>query len=77
MLLYTRTDLGHRAIKKRLEILYDETEGSLVQNQDVMEELSIANPESVSLAKFIRPSGCFPVYKIPRLNYLRWGEDKF
>ena len=63
MLLYTRTDLGHRAIKKRLEILYDETEGSLIQNQDVMEELSIANPESVSLAKYLRRSGCFPVYK--------------
>lgn len=77
MLLYTRTDLGHRAIKKRLEILYDETEGSLVQNQDVMEELSIANPESVSLAKYLRRSGCFPVYKNTRVKYFPLGEDKF
>ena len=77
MLLYTRTDLGHRAIKKRLEILYDETEGSLVQNQDVMEELSIANPESVSLAKYLRRSGCFPVYKNTRVKYFPLGEDIF
>ena len=36
MLLYTRTDLGHRAIKKRLEILQDETVQSLKQDLNTM-----------------------------------------
>ena len=39
MLLYTQADLGHRAVMKRLEILYDETKLSLKQNSETVEEL--------------------------------------
>ena len=77
MLLYTRTDFGHRAIKKRLEILYDETNQSLKQDPEIMHELAIANPESVSLSKYLRRSGCFPVYKNTKVKYFPLGEDKF
>ena len=77
MLLYTRTDFGHRAIKKRLEILYDETNQSLKQDPEVMQELSIANPETVSLSRYIRRSGCFPVYNNTKVKYFPLGEDKF
>ena len=77
MLLYTRTDLGHRAIKKRLEILQDETAQSLKQDSNTMEELSAANPESSSIAKYLRRSGCFPVYKNTKVKYFPLGEDKF
>lgn len=77
MLLYTRTDLGHRAIKKRLEIINDETSKSLKQDPETMKEFNNVSPESVSLAKYIRRSGCFPVYKNTKVTYFPLGEDKF
>lgn len=77
MLLYTRTDLGHRAIKKRLEILQEETSQCLKHDDAVMEELSAANPESSSIARYLRRTGCFPVYKNTDVKYFPLGEDNF
>ena len=77
MLLYTQTDLGHRAIMKKLEILHDETKLSLKQKPEVVKELDVVSPESAALLKYINRSGCFPVYKNTKITYFPIGEDKF
>lgn len=77
MLLYTQADLGHRAVMKRLEILYDETKLSLKQNSETVEELKEINPESAALVKYMKRSGCFPVYKNTNVKYFPVGEAKF
>ena len=76
MLLYTQTDLGHRAIMKKLEILHDETKLSLKQKPEVVKELDVVSPESAALLKYINRSGCFPVYKNTKITYFPIGEDK-
>ena len=63
ILLFTRTDLGHRAIKKRLEIIIDETQQSLKQDPQLKEELNRVSPETEALTEYMKRSGCFPIYK--------------
>ena len=77
ILLFTRTDLGHRAIKKRLEIIIDETQQSLKQDPQLKEELNRVSPETEALTEYMKRSGCFPIYKNTEVKYFPVGEDKF
>ncbi len=74
---YTQSDIGHRAVHARLQELIDETKDKLVQDPEVMDALADANPDEVSLARYVRRSGCFPVYADTRVTYFPLGEDKF
>ncbi len=74
---YTQSDIGHRAVHARLQELIDETKGKLVQDPEVMDALENANPDEVSLARYVRRSGCFPVYADTKVTYFPLGEDKF
>ena len=74
---YTQSDIGHRAVHARLQELIDETKERLAQDPEVMEALEAANPDEVSLARYVRRSGCFPVYADTRVTYFPLGENKF
>ncbi len=74
---YTQSDIGHRAVHARLQELIDETKERLAQDPEVMEALEGANPDEVSLARYVRRSGCFPVYADTKVTYFPLGEDKF
>ena len=74
---YTQSDIGHRAVHARLQELIDETKERLAQDPEVMEALEAANPDEVSLARYVRRSGCFPVYEDTKVTYFPLGEDKF
>ncbi len=74
---YTQSDIGHRAVHGRLQELIDETKGKLAQDPEVMEALKAADPDEVSLARYVRRTGCFPVYADTRVTYFPMGEDKF
>lgn len=77
MLLYSRSDIGHRALKKRIQTLIDETENKIPQNGDVLEELRRENPGAASLAYYLRQKGGFPVYSGCDVTYFPSGEAKF
>lgn len=77
ILLFTTTDLGHRAIKKRLEIIIDETQKSLKQDPEIIDEIHEISPETEALAVYMKHSGCFPVYKNTKVKYFPVGEAKF
>ncbi|MCM1499406.1 MAG: cardiolipin synthase [Clostridium sp.] len=76
-LLYTRTEIGHRAIKARLQQLIGETKESIPQSEETMRRLQEDSPESAALTHYINRTGCYPVYDNTQVTYFPLGEDKF
>ena len=76
-LLYTRTDVGHRALRDRLRLLVDETKDALPQDERVLKELEKTSPESAALDRYLNLTGCFPAYDQTEVSYFPLGEDKF
>lgn len=77
LLLYTRLDIGHGAVKLRLQKLLEDTKEILPQSDRVMKRLRKENPESAALAHYIGRTGCYPVYDNTKVTYFPLGEDKF
>ena len=76
-LLYTRMDVGHRALRDRLRLLVDETKDALPQDERVLKELEKTSPESAALDRYLNLTGCFPAYDQTEVSYFPLGEDKF
>ena len=76
-LLYTRMDVGHRALRDRLRLFVDQTKDALPQDEQVMKELEQTSPESAALDRYLNLTGCFPVYDQTRVSYFPLGENKF
>ena len=76
-LWYTKSNIGHRALKKRMEHVIKETDAFISQDEEVVERLKENRPETVSLARYINRSGCYPVYDNTSVKYLPSGEAKF
>lgn len=77
LLLYMQMDIGHRAVRARLQQLLDETRESIPQSEETLKKLSEANKESAMLAGYIGRTGCFPVYDHTNAVYFPSGEEKF
>ena len=77
LLLYTRKEIGHRAVKERLNQLIKETKTSITQKEETMKALHEESPEVAALAGYISRTGCFPVYNNTEVTYFPMGEDKF
>lgn len=76
-LLYTRMDVGHRALRDRLRLFVDQTKDALPQDEQVMKELEQTSPESAALDRYLNLTGCFPVYDQTQVSYFPLGENKF
>ncbi len=76
-LLYTRLDIGHRAIKYKMQDILKKTDNSLLQNADVLQNLKKVNPESANLVSYVNRTGCYPVYDNVDVTYFSLGQDKF
>lgn len=74
---YTKSDLGHRALKARLNQIISETKNTIPQSEEVRKRLEAENKGAASLAAYVRRSGCFPVYDRTSVTYFPLGEDKF
>lgn len=77
LLLYTRMDVGHRAVKERLNQLIKETKTSIRQKEETIHKLQSESQETVALANYIARTGCYPVYDNTEVIYFPLGEDKF
>lgn len=77
LFLYTQSDIGHRALKKRIHQIITNTKESIPQSDVVMERLSEENPGVASLAHYIHRSGCYPVFANTSVRYFPLGEDMF
>ncbi len=74
---YTKSELGHRALKGRLNQILKETSGKIVQNQEVLDSLKQDSPDTASLANYLYSCGSFPVYRDTQTRYFSSGEQKF
>ena len=54
---YTRSNLGMRMLKKRLNYLVETTENSIPQNRDVLNRLRKENPGAAALAHYLHRTG--------------------
>ena len=77
LFLYTQSDVGHRALKKRMNQLIRQTKETIPQSEEVMDKLSEENGAVSSLARYIHRSGCYPVYDQTKITYFPMGENKF
>ncbi|MCM1334862.1 MAG: cardiolipin synthase [Bacteroides sp.] len=74
---YTKSDIGHRALKDRLNRIYSETRETIPQSEEVRARFESENKGAAALASYIRRSGCFPVYDQTSVTYFPLGEEKF
>ena len=73
---YTKEDVGHRVLKKRLLELEGQTQ--LAQDQKASTALDADCPGAASLAQYLRGrGGGFPVYENTQVTYFPSGEAKF
>ena len=75
---YTKADIGHNALKKRLMDLESQTRAQLPQPGGVEQRLEADSPGAASLARYLRGrGGGFPVYGNTAVTYFNGGEAKF
>lgn len=75
---YTKSDVGHNALKRRLLDLEGRTRAQLPQNEQTVELLQEQAPEAVPLARYLRgKGGGFPVYADTVATYFNGGEAMF
>lgn len=77
LFLYMQSDIGHLALKKRMNQIITETKESIVQSQEVMQQLSQENKAIATLAYYMHRSGCHPVFEKTAVTYFPLGEEKF
>lgn len=77
LLLYIQSDFGHRALKKRADMLLAKTTDSIPQDEDVMKKFSHECPGAATTAAFMQRSGCRPVFSNTDVTYFPSGEAKF
>ena len=73
----TQSDIGHRAVKARLSQLAGQARDSIPQQADVLDKLAAEDPGAAALARYIRRSGCYPVFDRTAVTYFPLGEDKW
>ena len=71
---YTRSDLGHRTLKKRMNVLIDRTRESIPQSGAVMEKLNREAPGAAALTRYLGRTGCYPAYENTDVTYFPLGE---
>ena len=74
--IYTKSDLGHRALRDVLDVRINETEDMIRQDDAVAEEFRRADAGAASLGSYLRRCG-FPVYRDTEATYFPSGEAKF
>lgn len=75
---YTKSDVGHNALKHRLLDLEGQTRAQLPQNEQTVELLQAQAPEAMPLARYLRgKGGGFPVYADTVATYFNGGEAMF
>lgn len=77
LLWFTENDVGHRAIKKRISELIDETRHTLTQDVELLSRPDLTDSATDALCRYISNSGCFPIYEHTQVKYFPIGEKKF
>lgn len=74
--LYTRSDLGHRALMQRVRNLTQETRFDIRQKPEVLERLEAVDPGAAALSRYVGRCGCHPLWENTKVDYFPSGEKK-
>ena len=69
LFIYTQSDIGHRALKVRVDEIIKETKKCILQQPQVYERLLEENAGVAKLAHYMHRSGCHPVYDNTSVTY--------
>ena len=73
---YTQSDIGHRAVRDRVERLREQTQYEICR-PDPARALEKEDPGAANLARYIGRCGCHPVYDHTAATYFPTGEAKW
>ena len=76
-LWFTQSNYVNRKLKKRVLLLIRKTKGRIRQPEDVEGKLEQDRSGSLPLSRYLRKSGCYPIYQNTEVAYFPSGEDKF
>ena len=74
---YTRRDVGHRLLKTIMTERQVQSRRLIDQDRDVLQRLQAAEPGAAGMARYVRRSGCFPVFDGTEAVYFPSGEAMF
>ena len=77
LLLFTKSNAGHRRLTKKVRKQLDHTREALDQDPGLLEELSRDGEGTDDLRRYLNRSGCFPIYDKTRVTYFPLGEKMF
>ena len=74
---YTRRDVGHRLLKGIMAERQVQSRHQLDQDSAVLKALEAREPGAAGMARYVRRSGCFPVFDNTDVTYFPLGEAMF
>ncbi len=75
--LYTQSDLGHRMLRDRYAALTEQTRGRLPQDEGTLAALGEKAPDALGLVRYVKRTGCFPLYRQSECRYFPLGDALF
>lgn len=75
--IFIKQDIGHRAIKKRYKLVFEESEKEFIRHDDLMNRLETRNKGLFNLASYTEKAGGFPLYENSPTKYFPIGEEAF
>jgi cardiolipin synthase len=77
MLIFYRSNLGHRRIRAGTAHITEETRGLLPRDAGAERRLALESPDMAGLCDYVNKSGCMPVFGGTDVTYFSSGEDCF
>jgi len=77
LLWFTKSEIGHRLIKRRVDQVTKEARDSIPQDPEVIRRLGQEAPGVTALAHYVGRSGCHPVFDDTAVTYFPVGEKKW
>ncbi len=77
LLWYSRSNIGYRAMRRRLNAATENTRELIPQSENAMSGLKGECAGAAALAHYLQRSGCHRVYNGTAVTYFATGEEKF
>ena len=74
---FTRFEIGHIAMKRRMLRIIDDTRDALPPQNDVLKELENDESGITEMSQYLSKTGDFPIYNNTEVTYFSGGEQKF
>lgn len=77
LLWFTKSEVGHRLIKKRVDQVLGQSREIIPQDREVFQRLEQEAPGVTALAHYLSRRGCYPVFDDTAVTYFPLGEKKW